>query len=96
MAAYATLGALSLLWGSSFLLIKIAAGLFEPLGFALARVGVAAAALLASWPFGRQRLAWPPAGPLGDACRPVPARTRSLPFLSSARPPGSPPAPTWR
>ena len=47
MAAYATLGALSLLWGTSFLLIKIAAGLFAPLGFALARVGVAAATLLA-------------------------------------------------
>ncbi|RBP04186.1 EamA-like transporter family protein [Roseiarcus fermentans] len=46
MAAYARLGALSLLWGSSFLLIKIAAGLLAPLGFALARVGVAAATLL--------------------------------------------------
>ena|SRR5271165_2605054 len=46
MAAYATLAFLSLLWGSSFLLIKIAAGLFDPFGFALARVGVASVALL--------------------------------------------------
>ena len=46
MAAYASLAFLSLLWGSSFLLIKIAARAFDPFGFALARVGVAAAALL--------------------------------------------------
>ncbi len=46
MAAYASLAFLSLLWGSSFLLIKIAARVFDPFGFALARVGVAAAALL--------------------------------------------------
>ena len=46
MAAYASLAFLSLLWGSSFLLIKIAARVFDPVGFALARVGVAAAALL--------------------------------------------------
>ena len=46
MAAYAALAFLSLLWGTSFLLIKIAARLFDPFGFALARVGVASAALL--------------------------------------------------
>ena len=46
MAAYAALAFLSLLWGSSFLLIKIAARAFDPFGFALARVGVAAAAML--------------------------------------------------
>ena len=46
MAAYASLAFLSLLWGSSFLLIKITARVFDPFGFALARVGVAAAALL--------------------------------------------------
>jgi drug/metabolite transporter (DMT)-like permease len=53
MAAYAALAFLSLLWGSSFLLIKIASLLikiasraFDPFDFALARVGVAAAAML--------------------------------------------------
>ncbi len=46
MAAYAALAFLSLLWGSSFLLIKIASRLFDPFGFALARVGIASAALL--------------------------------------------------
>jgi len=46
MAAYAGLAFLSLLWGSSFLLIKIASRAFDPFGFALARVGVAAAAML--------------------------------------------------
>ncbi len=46
MAGYASLAFLSLLWGSSFLLIKIASRAFDPFGFALARVGVAAAAML--------------------------------------------------
>ena len=46
MAAYAALAFLSFLWGSSFLLIKIAARAFDPFGFALARVGVAASAML--------------------------------------------------
>jgi drug/metabolite transporter (DMT)-like permease len=46
MAAYAVLAFLSFLWGSSFLLAKIASRAFDPLGFALARVGVAAAAML--------------------------------------------------
>ncbi len=46
MAAYAGLAFLSFLWGSSFLLIKIASRAFDPLAFALARVGVAAAAML--------------------------------------------------
>jgi hypothetical protein len=46
MAAYAALAFLSFLWGSSFLLAKIASRAFDPLGFALARVGVAAAAML--------------------------------------------------
>jgi len=46
MAAYAALAFLSFLWGSSFLLIKIASRAFDPFGFALARVGVAAAAML--------------------------------------------------
>jgi drug/metabolite transporter (DMT)-like permease len=46
MAAYAGLAFLSFLWGSSFLLIKIASRAFDPLEFALARVGVAAAAML--------------------------------------------------
>ena len=46
MAAYAGLAFLSFLWGSSFLLIKVASRAFDPLEFALARVGVAAAAML--------------------------------------------------
>jgi drug/metabolite transporter (DMT)-like permease len=46
MAAYAGLAFLSFIWGSSFLLIKIASRAFDPLEFALARVGVAAAAML--------------------------------------------------
>jgi drug/metabolite transporter (DMT)-like permease len=46
MAAYAGLAFLSFLWGSSFLLIKIASRAFDPLEFALARVAVAAAAML--------------------------------------------------
>ena len=46
MAAYAGLAFLSLLWGSSFLLIKIASRAFDPFDFALARVGVAAAPML--------------------------------------------------
>jgi drug/metabolite transporter (DMT)-like permease len=63
MAAYAALAFLSLLWGSSFLLIKIASRAFDPIGFALARVGVAAAAMLLTsaltgkvWPGSRPRL----------------------------------------
>jgi drug/metabolite transporter (DMT)-like permease len=46
MAAYVGLAFLSFLWGSSFLLIKIASRAFDPLEFALARVAVAAAAML--------------------------------------------------
>ena len=39
MAAYAALTFLSFLWGSSFLLIKIASSAFDPFDLALARVG---------------------------------------------------------
>jgi drug/metabolite transporter (DMT)-like permease len=46
MAAYAALAFLSFLWGSSFLLTKIASRAFDPLAFALARVTIAAAAML--------------------------------------------------
>jgi len=46
MAAYAALAFLSFLWGSSFLLTKIASRAFDPFDFALARVSVAAAAML--------------------------------------------------
>jgi drug/metabolite transporter (DMT)-like permease len=46
MATYAALAFLSLLWGSSFLLIKIAASAFDPFALALARSGVAAGTLL--------------------------------------------------
>jgi drug/metabolite transporter (DMT)-like permease len=46
MAAYAALAFLSFLWGSSFLLTKIASRAFDPFQFALLRVGVAAAAML--------------------------------------------------
>ena len=38
MAAYVGLAFLSFLWGSSFLLIKIASRAFDPFDFALARV----------------------------------------------------------
>ena len=69
MAAYAALAFLSFLWGSSFLLIKIASRAFDPFDFALARVGVAAAAmLLTSAAFG-QGLAWVAAGTMGQAAR---------------------------
>ena len=63
MAAYAGLAFLSLLWGSSFLLIKVASRAFDPFEFALARVGVAAAAMLVTsalsgkvWPGSRPGL----------------------------------------
>ena len=46
MGAYAALAFLSFLWGSSFLLIKIASRAFDPFDLALARVGFAAAAIL--------------------------------------------------
>jgi drug/metabolite transporter (DMT)-like permease len=46
MAAYAALAFLSLLWGSSFLLIKIAARAFDPFALALVRGGVAAGTLI--------------------------------------------------
>jgi len=46
MAAYAALAFVSLLWGSSFLLIKIAARAFDPFALALARSGVAAGTLI--------------------------------------------------
>jgi drug/metabolite transporter (DMT)-like permease len=46
MAEYVGLAFLSFLWGSSFLLIKIASRAFDPFDFALARVSVAAAAML--------------------------------------------------
>ena len=46
MAAYAALAFLSLLWGSSFLLIKIAARAFDPFALALARSGVVAGTLI--------------------------------------------------
>jgi drug/metabolite transporter (DMT)-like permease len=46
MAAYAALAFLSFLWGSAFLRIKVASRAFDPFDFAVARVGVAAAAML--------------------------------------------------
>jgi drug/metabolite transporter (DMT)-like permease len=61
MAAYAALAFLSFLWGSSFLLIKIAARAFDPLGFALARVGVAAATMLLASAFSGK--VWPGSRP---------------------------------
>lgn len=57
MAAYAALAFLSLLWGSSFLLIKIASRVFDPFSFALARVSVAAATMLAASVISGQQ--WP-------------------------------------
>jgi len=58
---YAVLAFLSLLWGSSFLLVKLAARGFEPFGLALGRVGIAAACFIAfalvsgaAWPRGHR------------------------------------------
>ena len=58
---YALLAFLSLLWGSSFLLISVAARGFDPLSFAFVRVAIGAAALWAiayglerKWPRGRK------------------------------------------
>jgi drug/metabolite transporter (DMT)-like permease len=61
MAAYAALASLSFLWGSSFLLIKIASRAFDPFGLALARVGVAAVAMLATSALSGK--AWPGSRP---------------------------------
>ncbi len=61
MAAYAALAFLSFLWGSSFLLIKIAARAFDPFSFALARVSVASLAMLAASLVTRQK--WPGSRP---------------------------------
>jgi drug/metabolite transporter (DMT)-like permease len=72
MAAYATLASLSFLWGSSFLLIKIASRAFDPFGFAFARVGVAAAALLATSALSGK--VWPDRG---RDCGPSSLRLRS-------------------
>ena len=61
MAAYAALAFLSFLWGSSFLLIKIASRAFDPFAFALARVAVAAAAMLVTSAFAGK--VWPGSRP---------------------------------
>jgi drug/metabolite transporter (DMT)-like permease len=55
--AYVQLAFLSLLWGFSFLLIKIAAQSFDWIGYACGRAGVAALALAAVALV--RRLAWP-------------------------------------
>ena len=55
--AYVQLAFLSLLWGFSFLLIKIAAQSFDWIGYAFGRAGVAAAALAAIALV--RRAAWP-------------------------------------
>ncbi len=54
---------LSLLWGSSFLLIKIASRAFDPFAFAFGRMGIGAAvlasiALFARWPWPREPRVW--------------------------------------
>ena len=54
---YLLLAFLSTLWGSSFLLIAIAARGFDPLSFAMVRVAIGAWALAA-----RGGLRWPPRG----------------------------------
>ena len=61
MAAYTALAFLSFLWGSSFLLIKIASRAFDPFAFALARVTVAAAAMLLTSAFAGK--VWPGSRP---------------------------------
>ena len=60
---YVMLGFLSLLWGSSFLLIKIASRAFDPFAFAFGRMAIGAGvlasiALVARWPWPREPRVW--------------------------------------
>jgi drug/metabolite transporter (DMT)-like permease len=59
---YAMLAFLSLLWGSSFLFVKIAARALDPFSLAFGRVAIGAAALLASVALSDAR--WPRGGKL--------------------------------
>ena len=79
-APYAVLSLLSLLWGTSFLFIKIASRTFDPVSLALGRVGVAAAALaVAALAMG---LRWPRRPALG-------LRPAALPLVGQMLPAGA-------
>ena len=76
---YALLAFLSLLWGSSFLLISVAARGFDPLSFAFVRVAIGAAAL---WviAFGLERK-WPRGTKLWLRLAGMAALGQAIPFV---------------
>ncbi len=76
---YAALAFLSLLWGSSFLLIKIASRAFEPASFAFGRAGIAAAALVVATL--AMRLPWPRSPRLWGRMAALALSGQVLPFL---------------
>lgn len=76
---YITLAFISLLWGSSFLLIKIASQAFDPASLAFGRAGIAAAALaLAAL---AMRLPWPRSRRLWGRLAAMSLCGQALPFL---------------
>jgi drug/metabolite transporter (DMT)-like permease len=76
--SYLLLAFLSTLWGSSFLLIAIAARGFDPLSFAMVRVAIGALALWAL--AARGGLRWPPRGLWGRLAL-MSAFGQAIPFL---------------
>ena len=76
---YVLLGFLSLLWGSSFLLIAVAARGFDPVSFAFVRVGIGAVAL---WvlAYGLDRK-WPRRGKLWLRLAGMSAFGQAVPFV---------------
>ncbi len=76
---YANLAFLSLLWGTSFLLIKIASRAFDSAGFALGRAGVAALALALAALAMRSR--WPRSPRLWGKMAAMSVSGQVLPFL---------------
>jgi drug/metabolite transporter (DMT)-like permease len=70
---------LTLLWGSSFLLIKIASRAFDSAGFAFGRAGIAAAALVAA--AFAMRLRWPRSPRLWGQMAAMSLSGQVLPFL---------------
>jgi drug/metabolite transporter (DMT)-like permease len=76
---YFVLAFLSLLWGSSFLLIKIASEAFDPAGYAFGRAGVAAATLVVAAL--ALRLPWPRAPRLWAQMAGMSLFGQVLPFL---------------
>ncbi|HYA74464.1 MAG TPA: DMT family transporter [Roseiarcus sp.] len=76
---YVMLAFLTLLWGSSFLLIKIASRAFDSTGFAFGRAGIAAAALVAAAL--AMRLRWPRSPRLWGQMAAMSLSGQVLPFL---------------